>query len=113
MHVDVIQLRNRGVKLPKADLEGPTRGHLRMNRWQLHNSQEHRMVTTATLTAFGEISNPPIIPPLSDATVTRLDARGMVIVGEQSVGGQTYRQAWFVMLAGQARQHADVSTPTD
>lgn len=97
MHVDVIQLRNRGVKLPPSELDGPTRGHLRMVRWHLYNKTEDRMTVTATLTILGEPNNPPLLPVLKEATVIRMDQRGMVIVGLQAVDGQDYRQAWAII----------------
>jgi hypothetical protein len=97
MHVDVIQLRYRGAKIPQSELEGPMRGHLRMARWRLHNKTEDRMTVTARLTAFGERNNPSLLPDLKEAMVVQVDQRGMVIVGLQSVNGQDYKQAWAVI----------------
>lgn len=101
VHVDVYLLRHRGAKLSKDRLTG-FRGHLRLSGCIVSGEAgrpSHRSYT-ASLTD----GTPPHYPGaaimhLHGAVLTRLDARGFVLTGEEIAPyqerHQAYPQAWF------------------
>lgn len=95
MHVEVVRLRERGVKLSREALAAPVAGCLAMRYWTLKNAHEHREVCEVTLRVGYSPQNPEMIPPLQDARVSKIDANGMVIVGTERVDRVQFPQAWW------------------
>lgn len=95
MEVEVWQLRRDGAKLPEAELDGPCRGWLRLERGNIAG------VTSlhATLHAGPSRGAPTILQGLTAVEVRRLDERGLLLYGLQAEppagpAAARHRQAW-------------------
>jgi len=97
MRVEVIELRKRGRKLHKEELDKPICGCLVIENWTLTlGNNGERTVREASLRRTYSKGEPPLLDPLQDAVVTRVTERGMVIIGSQRIGGTEHAQAWWV-----------------
>lgn len=81
MEMMVTALRRAGEKLPKDDLPPPQRGWLRLERANIAGHQSLH----ACLHASTSRGAPAILPGLTEVVVMRLDERGVLLYGLQSV----------------------------
>ncbi len=97
MRVETIELRKQGYKLSQEELGKPIRGCLVIENWTLSLGNDgERTVREASLRRTYSKGEPPLLDPIQDAAVTRINERGMVIVGTQRIGGTLHAQAWWV-----------------
>ena len=98
MEMLVWQLRRTGdgAKLPKDALDGPHRGWLRLERANIAGER------TLHAGLYGAASRgaPTLIQGLTHVEVRKMDERGLLLLGIQSVPGSgpaspRWRQAWF------------------
>ena len=94
------------MKLTPDQLDPPVRAHLVIERGGISGGIAGE-ATRRCITAYLHVKLPPpfpgssFFPPLSDARVTRLDARGLVVVGTEALfqgGYLNHLQAWACLL---------------
>lgn len=96
MEVDVWQLRRAGAKLAEAELDGPYRGRLRLERADIAG----QVTLHASLHAGTSRGAPAVLQGLTAVEVRRLDERGLLLYGLQAEppagpAAVRHRQAWF------------------
>ncbi len=95
MEVNLWQMRRDGAKLSEAELDGPYRGWMRLERGNIAG----HTTLHAALHAGPSRGAPAILQGLTSVEVRRLDERGILLLGlqAQSTAGPTavrHRQAW-------------------
>lgn len=99
MECEVWQLRRDGAKLPEAELDGPHRGWLRLERGNIAG----HTTLHAALHAGPSRGAPAILQGLTAVEVRRLDERGLLLYGLQAEpwagpAAVRHRQAWACKL---------------
>jgi hypothetical protein len=101
MLVEAVRLRREGAKLASDEMDPPLRAYLRLEPGLESGTHGNppRRTYSACLSLLREPPYPGEShwPMLHGATVTRINARGMVIAGTEIVmtgGANEYRQAW-------------------
>lgn len=98
MHVDLYLLRADGVKLRRAQLQEPLRGHLRISTWVLADGQTRRRVRQAELQTANSPSA-PVLASLYDFELNRLDANGLVLAGWSDIEHVQHQGWWCLPVA--------------
>lgn len=107
MLVDVVRLRDQGVRLRKAELPAPVRGHLVIEDDASTSSSFKRPIRVAHLyQSIGvQLSRQDAMLPIFDAVVIRIEGEVVTVTGTElaSGGGRVaeHGQVWRCTLAGE------------
>lgn len=89
--MDVVPLRKLGVKLPRAYLPKPVRGHVSLTA----TPYGEKFLRQATVRgAYGK-ARPLLLPDLTRAFGARITEQGIIVCGFEIIDGEDFRQAWW------------------